>query len=81
MCIRDSTKMLSRMVNGQAVVVIIICIINTTRSVSCNCKASSDALLESFKLICREIFSMITSCYKINDEATTPSVPITLAES
>ena len=36
------TKTLSRMVNGEVVVVMIICIINTTCSVRCNCKPSSD---------------------------------------
>ena len=46
------TKMLSRMVKGQAVVIMIICIINTTCSVRSNCKPSSDTFFENwFKLI------------------------------
>ena len=57
------TKMLSKMVNGQVVVVMIICIINTTCSGSCNCKPSSDTFLENcFKLISDTFVIMFISC-------------------
>ena len=46
------TNMLSKMVNGQVIVVMIICIIKTTRSVRWNCNSSSDTFLENwFELI------------------------------
>ena len=76
------TKMLSRMVSGQVVVVMIICIINTTCSGSCNCKFSADTYTFLEKLL-KSISDMfvIMVCFGGSHSFEIPTVPLCFAQN